>query len=236
MTHPTIILAHSAYIDKVTCAPNSIDIVCSNQSAYSYISNHWPSAPPFIVGTYSEGCGESSDQHSFWMVTNVSMSAKSNTVTLKTQPELSIAETFTEVAVSWGQYSPTSSSQTPKRDDSVPPPSSSGATNAGTPGSTPETGNDACGPAPSLLVDGFPSATCGSPTFDQDIDDQIGYLSFNQSAFSTSLQEFAPGLDDDYLPSDNNDFAPVGSPAGKAKRALGRLQRRGFFEKFGNVR
>ena len=78
------------------------------------------------------------------------------------------------------------------------------------------------------MIDGFYTATCGSPSFDQDIDAQIGYFNFIGSAnFETSLKEFAPGLiddGDDYEPTDNTDFGPS------------RLRRRAFFSSVTQVR
>ena len=68
--------------------------------------------------------------------------------------------------------------------------------------------NSTCGPPPSPEIDGFPTADCGSPTFDKYIDDKIGYLNFDNSDYSGSLQDFAPGLGD-VSPSDNDGFGPT---------------------------
>ena len=44
------------------------------------------------------------------------------------------------------------------------------------------------------MIDGFYTATCGSPTFDQDIDAEIGYFNFNgTSNFEASLKDLPQG-------------------------------------------
>ena len=76
---------------------------------------------------------------------------------------------------------------------SVPTPSGSPYTALGN-SSTDNSTSDACGPPPAPQIDGFPTGACGSPTFDKDIDDEIGYLDFN-SDLGGSLGDFAPGVD-----------------------------------------
>lgn len=75
-----------------------------------------------------------------------------------------------------------------------------------------------CGPAPSPQIDGFPTSTCNSPTFDQDLDDQLGYYDFSDAQFDASLRAFAPGLDD-YTPSGDQPL----------RRRNAGLVRRGWF-------
>ena len=96
------------------------------------------------------------------------------------------------------------------------------------------TNSSSCGAPPSSMIDGFYTATCGSPTFDQDIDDKIGYFNFNGTAnFEASLKDFAPGLSEygeNYEPSDNTDFGP------SHRRRRTTLHRRALFRSLAEVR
>lgn len=94
-------------------------------------------------------------------------------------------------------------------------PSSSGPTSSGSPATA------RCGKAPSAQIDGFPTAPCGSETFDQQLDDEIGYLSFDDAEYEASLRDFAPGLDD-FSASDNDGF-------GTLRRRRRNLQKRNWF-------
>ncbi|KAL8872340.1 MAG: hypothetical protein Q9174_002017 [Haloplaca sp. 1 TL-2023] len=42
--------------------------------------------------------------------------------------------------------------------------------------------NEECGALLLLEIDGFPTAACNSPTFDEDLDDAIGYLDFGEES------------------------------------------------------
>lgn len=76
-----------------------------------------------------------------------------------------------------------------------------------------------CGQPPSPEIDGFPTAVCGSATFDEDLDGTIGYFNFDAANYSQSLQKFVPGLDD-VKPENNDGFGPI------QKSQLSRLVRR----------
>ena len=78
------------------------------------------------------------------------------------------------------------------------------------------------------MIDGFYTATCGSPTFDQDIDNEIGFLDFDSSDYSASLKDFAPGLIDDDSASDTEDFGLT-----EGRRAA--LKRRSCFGSLGKL-
>lgn len=172
-----------------------------------------------MVSTLSKGCGNTTDQeqHSFFLVTAVSVAAQTNKITLTTQSEMSVGQALPNTMISWGVYNPAGSNATSgttgkvKRQAASTPTSNdpNAATGTSNVASQPSQSVD-CGAPPSSVIDGFFAATCGSTTFDQDIDDKIGYLSFNAANFTNSLEAFVPNLDSDYLPADNNDFAPVG--------------------------
>ena len=150
-----------------------------------------------------------------------------------------------EVEVTWGTYQPnykTGNSASSKPNKTYPNRGTGGhgnftfgnATNAIN-GTNALNGTNAinatnatCGAPPSRMIDGFFTAACGSPTFDQDIDNEIGFLNFDSSDYSASLKDFAPGLSDDDNESDNEDFGPI-------ERRRAALKRRSFFGSIGHA-
>lgn len=116
-----------------------------------------------------------------------------------------------EVEIVWGSYRPDNKSspatKTPPESASSIPSSSTTSPPYNSPGnsSSASSGNGAnstCGQPPAPEIDGFPTTACGSPTFDKDLDDKIGYLEYNESDYSAALRDFAPGIDDSDLSSD----------------------------------
>ena len=135
------------------------------------------------------------------------------------QKEIDVEDALAEVDLVWGKYKPTASSA---------PPASPKAARAllvkrQAPGNS---SGGACGPAPSAKLNGLATATCGSPTFDQDLDNAIGYYEFDVGNYSESLRGFAPGLGD-FSPEDNSGFGPVSSNS--TSTHLQRRQRKGLF-------
>ena len=189
----------------------------SNAQALAYVESTWPSSTPIIVAALMQDQEQPAQQHTFWMANGVTVQKSDNSVLVTIQQELTIEEAMPEVEIVWGTYEPTNSSASSQNSDASNSPitSSSGTANA--------TGAD-CGPPPAPMIDGLPTATCGSPTFDTDLDRKIGYLSFDAKNWSASLSSFAPGLNgSDYSIGDNQDFGSV-QPN---KRAM--IHRRGFF-------
>ena len=195
--------------------------------------------PNFLVATNTAGIGASNEQRSFWLVNKVVAQDSQHAITAQIQQELPVGEAMKEVDVVWGMYRPDNQSTRSSFASSGlasgnPPYPTSSSPPYGLPGNVSSvvsgnSTNSTCGAPPAPEIDGFPTADCGSPTFDKDIDDKIGYLDFNSSDYSDSLQEFAPGLGD-FSSSDNDGFGPT-------RRSL---SRRGGLPKFitriGNVR
>jgi hypothetical protein len=94
--------------------------------------------------------------------------------------------------------------------------------------------NSTCGAPPFSTINGFPAAACGS-SFDQDLDNAIGYLDFDDADFTSSLGEFLPGLpsndtnESDYETDDEQEY----------RRKRGLIERRwsllGFVKKVAGV-
>ena len=151
------------------------------------------------------------------MANGVTVQKSDNSIHVFIQQELTIEEAMPEVELVWGTYHPTNASADSQNPATASSPitSSSDAIN-----STDAT----CGAPPAPFIDGFPTATCGSPTFDADIDRELGYLSFDAKNWSASLSSFAPDLNgSDYSIGDNQDFGAV-----EPSKRL-RLRPRGFF-------
>ena len=103
-----------------------------------------------------------------------------------------------EVVVFWGKHSPnntvgSSGITSPIASAPYPITGSSNHVNSTFGGWAPGNSTSSnCGTPPSRMIDSFYTAACGSPTFDQDIDNEkIGCLDFSCSDFSASLEDFA---------------------------------------------
>ncbi|KAG8529121.1 uncharacterized protein KY384_005756 [Bacidia gigantensis] len=230
-SHPSVVCSHSERIQVSSCHDKNIVVSCSDQDTVDRIVSTWPTDSPFIFITFEDGCGKSSDQHTFWLAKGVEVDYEAKSISVTVVQELSIAEAMPEVEVSWGIYSP-SQGGTPKTNPPTPPYPVNGNHTSGfnsTSGlndTASGSANSSCGAPPSLMIDGFYTATCGSPTFDADIDAEIGFLEFDSNDYSSSLENFAPNTDDDYSQSDNAD---QGFNVEQSRRMV-RLRRRGWLD------
>ena len=231
---------HSDHVQSVDQGNGALRIVFTDSKALSYAKSQWSSMPKFLIATNTAGIAASNEQHSFWLVNKVVAQDSQQVITAQIQQELPVGEAMKEVDLVWGMYrpnnlsTPSTSASSGLASGNPPYPTSSSP-----PYSLPGNGssvisgnstNSTCGTPPAPEIDGFPTAVCGSPTFDKDIDDKIGYLDFDNSDYSDSLQEFAPGLGD-FSASDNDGF-------GATRRSLSR-RRYGiprFIKNIGNVR
>ena len=189
------------------------------------------------MATNSDGIGQSSEERAFWLASQIHTQDHQNAVTTDVQDELHIGHVLREVDLVWGSYKPDNSlnsfsPSTPgsnsgtKSSGSYPPYPSPGTLNDSSAGNST---NSICEQPPAPEINGFPTAPCGSPTFDKDLDDKIGYLDFDSTGFSAVLEDFARGLDD-YSSSDNQGF-------GTSRRRM--LYSRGplsFISRVANVR
>ncbi|KAL8657415.1 MAG: hypothetical protein Q9226_001929, partial [Calogaya cf. arnoldii] len=223
--HPAVVLGHSGYVGAVRCQGHHLNITFTDHEAFEYARTSWASVPSFLLVTYTVGCGASNDQRSFWLIDHVKTGACDTCLTADVQKEIAIEDAMHGVDVSWGSYIP---SQSKSRRNSSPLGSSSDLLQSKadsrslrrrqSPGNVP-----GCGPAPSPLIDGFPTATCNSPTFDHDLDDKLGYFDFSsESQLDASLRAFAPGFQDN---------GPSDSQLAQRRRSVG-LVRRGIFDIF----
>ncbi|KAL8993315.1 MAG: hypothetical protein Q9169_006437 [Polycauliona sp. 2 TL-2023] len=226
--HPAVVLGHSGYVEAVRCRGRHLNITFNEHEAFEYAKSSWPSVSSFLLVTYAIGCGASNDQRSFWLVDHVQTGDCDTCLTADIEKEVSIKDAMHEADVSWGTYNP---SQTKARRGSCPSGFHSGQFRSRADSRSLRIRQESsdvpgCGPAPSPEIDGFPTATCNSPTFDQDLDDRLGYFDFGESQLDASLRAFAPGFQDNG-PSDSQ-------LAQRRRRSVG-LVRRGFFDIFESI-
>ena len=214
------------------CQGHDLLVSFTDESAFNYAKTAWASVSAFVLATYTSGCGSISNQLTFWLVDYLNDGGCDTCITATIQRELAIKDALQGVDMVWGTYTPapnskranapgTASHPRTRRSIALPYAPPKGVKRAVSGAS----GNLTCGPAPSSYIDGLPTASCNSSTFDQDLDNQLGYFDFSEEYYSASLRAFVPGLDDDN-PSDNQGF---GVEPSRFRRRI-ELNRRSFFD------
>ncbi|KAL8669726.1 MAG: hypothetical protein Q9168_005695 [Polycauliona sp. 1 TL-2023] len=195
MAHPAVILDHTDHIKSVQCRGHDLEIIFTDHEAFAFAQTAWAKEKDFLLATFTIGCGSSTEQRTFWLVDHFVTGRCDTCITAVVEREVPVEEAVHGADIVWGTYKPLEDPPKVRRSEllerQVP-----GNNNSAT---------GACGPAPSDRIDGLPTANCGSPTFDQDLDDKIGYLHFDADDYSRSLEKFVPGLDD-FDPADNEGF------------------------------
>ncbi|KAL6719024.1 hypothetical protein ACLMJK_003259 [Lecanora helva] len=229
LTNPAVILDHSDYIKSVQCLGKNLEIIFTDTEAYTYAQKAWASEHDFVLATYTEGCGTSTDQRTFWLIDHLVSGPCPTCITAVVQKEIGVEDAVHGVDMVWGTYKPAGTSASPSASGPGTPVTTSSSSTASPKARRSRlryrqaVGDSACGAPPSRQIDGFPAATCNSTTFDQDLDDAIGYYDFDAAHYSESLRGFAPGLGD-FDPDDNEGFQPISSS--RTSNATSPLQRR----------
>ena len=197
LAHPAVILDHSDYIKSVQCQGHDLEISFTDNEAYAFAKEAWAQEKDFVLATYTTGCGTSTNQRTFWLIDHFVSGRCATCITAVVQHEIAVEDAIHGVEMVWGTYAPAESmgKTTPSRQQRRQ--TSSGSNSTG-----------GCGPAPSGRIDGLPTATCNSTTFDEDLDNAIGYLPFDEDDYSENLRSFAPGLGD-FTPDSNQGFGPM---------------------------
>lgn len=222
MSHPSVVLEHSDYVQSVVFKSGSFDIKFKTKKAFEYAKTAWSSVPNFVLVTNIVGCGNSTDQRSFWLIDHLKVHDSDLSIIAVTKQELNIEDAIQDVDMIWGTYKPNNSSALFNSSSSHGPDLYlSDVPHGNQP--------DDCGTPPASEIDGFPTAPCGSPDFDQQLDNTLGSLDFDDSDYSASLRAFAPGLED-FSASDNQGFEP---PDIRRRSII--LQRRNWFTNIANV-
>ena len=212
-----MVLEHSQFVKSVDCAADGLLVTFTDTKAYKFAKSSWSSTSDFVLVTYTNGCGSSNEQRTFWLVDHLNFLDDKNAIDCVTQEELAIEDAIDGVDMVWGTYRPENSTVNFNSTSGSPP---YGNSTGGPPYGNSTSGS--CGQPPSAKIDGFPTAPCGSSDFDKMLDDDIGYLNFDPADYSASLQAFAPGIGDTN-PADNTGLPTTGL------RHRSRLQRRFSF-------
>ena len=189
--YPAVVLDHSSSIKSVQCQGQDLLIMFSSKSAYDFSIASWASVSSFVLVTYTDGCGISTEQRTFWLIDHLSHGACDTCIIASAQKELAVEDAMHGVDMVWGTYDPRSPPDPSKRARQIQPLDTSSNVTA----LAKRQNNSGCGEPSSPRIDGLPTAACGSPTFDQDLDDAIGYLDFSDANFNASIRNFAPGLE-----------------------------------------
>lgn len=196
-------------------------ITFTDNESYNFAQNAWASEKDFVLATYTNGCGEvSNDQRAFWLIDHLISGPCDTCITAVADKEIGVEDAVHEVDMVWGTYKPANdvaslSASGSKKLKRQAAPDASNVTDAAA--------NGTCGPAPLPILDGFPTATCNSKTFDEDLDVAIGYYNFDVAHYSQNLEGFIPGIGD-YTPDSNEGFGPtrLSNSSGIQRRANGR--------------
>lgn len=186
LAHPAVILDHSDYVKSVQCQGYGLEIAFTDNEAYTFAKDAWASEKDFVLATYTTGCGASTDQRTFWLIDHFTPGHCSTCIVAVVEQELAVEDAIHGVEILWGTYAPAADNVgKAARSLLKHHQTSDGSLTAGE-----------CGQAPSSRIDGLPTATCNSITSDEDLDNAIGYLPFDEDDYSQDLKSFAPGLDD----------------------------------------
>ncbi|KAF9633619.1 hypothetical protein BFW01_g4513 [Lasiodiplodia theobromae] len=227
-TYPSVILDNSAYITRISVISGGLEVDFATAEAFQYAQRAWGSTTGWVVVTSSvAGVNATVGQHTYWLVSSETFTESSHSCTLNCA-EIPIEQAIGDVEVKWGTVLPTDGSvngTTSLSGNSTLSTSGSVFSNSTGGSSTSQSGSSSsCGAPPEATISGFPTAPCGDD-FDKVLDDKLGYYDFD-SDFSSSLQDFAPGLgdysEDDYDYDDTAETSTklrrrsYGSPAARA--------------------
>ncbi|KIV83450.1 hypothetical protein PV11_05473 [Exophiala sideris] len=249
LQYDAVVLDHSSYVTSVSCSSTGILVAFESIEAFRYACDSWSAVEEFVLVTYTDGCGASDDQRTFWLSNSVEILNNTQSIMVAVETELAIEDAIYGVDMVWGNYYPTGSNSSTSISGSgsgsssnSTAPSGSGSNSTGLSGSGTNStvgvngttssnstsnanGGSSCGAAPSSTIDGFPAVACGVSDFDTQLDDVLGYLDFSSTDYDASLEDFSPDVSFDAEDLDDDD-------ATMERRALlGRshLRKRGIF-------
>ena len=239
---PAVVLENSAFVGDVKCQPGGLHVTFTTPSAFQHAQSTWSIEETLIIVSHSLDCGNG--QRSYWNVELVNFIESTRSASIQAA-EIALEQALEGGDITWGDYEPTTTSASSPESTSgssasgsIPPYYSppSGATGGLTGNSTgAQTGNSACGVPPAPTIYGFPTAPCGD-NFDTQLDETIGYLSFDNSSFSSSLEDIAPGLgdydSDDYGLDDISEMRNSTPTKRQLSRRSQRLQKRFYVPSF----
>lgn len=235
LSYDAVVLDHSSYVASTTCSDSGIVVTFTSTEAFNLACDSWSSVSSgFVLVTYTDGChGDSDEQRTFWLVESLNFSNGTLSIQAVVQEEVATEDAISGVDMTWGTYYPGNSTSSTSSGSGTGSSSSGSGSASGTNGngstssssssssnSNSTINGSSCGSAPSSVIDGLPAIDCGDATFDTDLDNLIGYLDFSSGDYSSSVEDFLPGvsLDADDLQDDDPELS----------RRDAQLRKRGF--------
>ena len=112
-TKPAVVLENSAYIFNVTCATDGLALTFTSDQGYDYAKTQWPTfGGDFILVSHSDGCKNSTDERTFWQVTDTTFDDEANACGVKCT-EVNITDAATNMKAKWGNFNTDDSSSAP---------------------------------------------------------------------------------------------------------------------------
>lgn len=103
-------LEHSDYLQTVACDADGLSISSTNTQAILLAQNSWSRPYGFVLVTFTDGCGSSTDRRTFWLVDHPETHGDGNIITATVQEEVVVEDAMQGVDMMWGTYKPGSSS------------------------------------------------------------------------------------------------------------------------------
>ena len=215
-TYDAVVLDHSSYVKNTRCGNEGINVTFVGKDGFTFASEAWKQVDEFVLVTYTDGCGTSNDQRTFWLTNGqdgITLDNNTNSILVGVEREIAIEDALHGVDMVWGTYYPQESDPTgpstsataensssssaaisPRAAQMTPtPPEAPPASSNPLYGSVASNGSP-CEEPPAAQIQGFPAVQCGSSIFDSQLDAAIGYRNFSASSFAASIVAFMPGI------------------------------------------
>ncbi|KAJ1566527.1 hypothetical protein HK405_009451 [Cladochytrium tenue] len=213
LQYTAVVLPHTSYVSSLVCDSAGLDVFFSDDEAYEYVKEHWPSSD-FLLITDSLNCSQYEDGvHTYWLVEDLVYSDSTRSVQVDGR-EIAIENALDQIELVWGTYTANGTAPGCPYSGGAGDGMSGGSnytntTNSGYPSNgTNSTGSTnssfaSCQNPPSSYL-GLPTAACGF-NFDDILDAKYGFFDFNNE---TQLSDFDTDYDDTEADSgvDDNDL------------------------------
>ncbi|OBT39405.1 hypothetical protein VE00_10342 [Pseudogymnoascus sp. WSF 3629] len=219
-TSPSVNLDHCDHISNITASSTGFDIEFATSEAYDYALQHWSEDEDLILVTFTEGCADyEGGERCYLKVTGLEF----NDSGVVAEGEFcDTSNIISKGETEWGWWIPRSNATTYGSSPGASGPnvtwtgpssnstgskstasSTSASASASATGTTSDSFADAKSScvAPVDTVYGLPTACLGD-LFDQDLDDELGYLDKLSSAAYDFINYLAPNVEDNATPTD----------------------------------
>lgn len=148
--YPSVVLDHSIYVTSI-CSNTSLTATFNSSAAFTQAQSSWPNTTFILVTSACTTDG----QNGIFLATSVSFSGTALTA-IATGSVVELVDVFDDMGLDFG---------------AIP----SGTSSNSTANST-TTATNTCGTPNTSSINGLPAVACG-PSFDQSLDDYLGYYS-----------------------------------------------------------